>query len=191
MAASRGKCVPVWEWETNDPGIFVPYDEEASNFIELEMNRGRQSADLSQVNDSQSAWTIDFPSMTQMSSYQGRKRTIRRKLYPKDCLIGVGIVWEFISDLDWQQFDVATSSKIEDHYNVGTKQLDLQPSLGLDLTINFATMTLRSRAYYSVKRIRRRQLQVPYVGGSVGGQIPMVIPASRLPPISKGNMPND
>ena len=72
MAASRGKYVVVWEWETNDPGIFVPYDEEASNFIELEKNRGQQSADLSQVHHSQSAWTVDFPSMTQTSSYYGK-----------------------------------------------------------------------------------------------------------------------
>ena len=89
-----------------------------------------------------------------------------------------------MSDLDWQQFDVATSSRIEDHHNVGSKQLDLQPSLGLDLTIDFATMTLRSRGYFSVKPIRRRQLQVPYVGGSAGGQIPVVLPARHLP---KGN----
>ena len=72
MAASSGKYVVVWEWETNDPGIFAPYDEEASNFIELEMNRGRQNADLSHVNDSQSAWTVDFSSMTQISSYYGK-----------------------------------------------------------------------------------------------------------------------
>ena len=71
-------CVVVWEWEANDPGIFVPFHEKASNLIEQEKCFGSSLVSLSKLGNRFSAWTIDLTSMTQKSSYYGKIFFIRK-----------------------------------------------------------------------------------------------------------------
>ncbi|XP_065054511.1 probable E3 ubiquitin-protein ligase DTX2 isoform X1 [Rhopilema esculentum] len=162
------KCVVVWEWETNDPGIFVPYHEKASNLIEQEKCLGSSLVSLSKLGNPFSAWTIDLTSMTQKSSYFGRLRKVKRSLYPDDCLIAFGIVWEFHSDLGWQQFGVLTSSCIEDGYNTGTNDIDLKRFGHLNISISLTSMVAVNKKFQRASKLRRRQVKVPYIGGSVG-----------------------
>ena len=76
MASARSRSVVVWEWETNDIGLFVPYDELSSNLIERYFASGMLSVDLSQLGAKYSAWTVDMSSMKQHSTYYGNIRVI-------------------------------------------------------------------------------------------------------------------
>ena len=89
-------------------------------------------------------------------------------MYPDDCLIAFGIVWEFHSDLDWQQFDVLTSSCIEDGYNTGKEEIDLKRFGHLNISISLTSMVAVNKKFQKVNKLRRRQVKVPYIGGSVG-----------------------
>ena len=73
-----------------------------------------------------------------------------------------------MGDLDWQQFDVKTSAIIEDNYNDGGPNFDIEEFNSLPIAINLNSMTVRNKQTMSVKKIRRRMVQVPYIGGSVG-----------------------
>ena len=61
-----------------------------------------------------------------------------------------------------------TSAIIEDNYNDGRTCLDMKQLNSLPITIDFSSMTVKNHQNMSFKRIRRRTLQVPYIGGSVG-----------------------
>ena len=84
-----------------------------------------------------------------------------------------------MGDLDWQQFDVKTSAIIEDNYNVGGVSFDMNEYSSLPLAIDFSSMTVKNNQTLSVKRIRRRMVQVPYIGGSVG-PLPTSIMAQKM-----------
>ena len=71
MANSRSLCAVIWEWETNDNGVFVPYDELSSNLIETDFAAGKQLVNLSQLGPNYSAWTVDLSAMQQHSKYFG------------------------------------------------------------------------------------------------------------------------
>ena len=86
MASRRSQSVIVWEWETNENGIFVPYDELASNFIEKEFAFQKTTVDLSQLGPSYSAWTVDLSSMTQSSSFFGKQNLSSCDIFLHDML---------------------------------------------------------------------------------------------------------
>ena len=71
MAHRRSLFAVIWEWESNDNGIFVPYDELSSNVIETDFAAGKQFVNLSQLGSNYSAWTVDLTAMLQHSKYFG------------------------------------------------------------------------------------------------------------------------
>lgn len=100
----------------------------------------------------------------------GRERVIRRNLYPGDSLIAFGIVWEYHDDLDWQQFDVRSSSILEDSRNIGDTNIDLQQGNGFNINVNLTSMMMRDSLTNRSSQIRRRKLNVPYTCVSINPQ---------------------
>ena len=109
--------------------------------------------------------------------FEGRKRNIQRTTYSTNLPIAYGVVWEFLSDLDWQQFDVRTSAIIEQNYSNGETTLAMEEVNDSPVVIDFSSMVVRNNQTMSLKRVKRRVLQVPYIGGSVG-------------PLSTSNLPH-
>jgi len=75
--------------------------------------------------------------------------------------IAYGVVWEFLRDIDWQQFDVSTSANIEQNYRNGETTLAMEEVNDSPLVIDFSSMVVRNNQTMSWKRVQRRALQVP------------------------------
>ena len=69
-----------------------------------------------------------------------------------------------------------TSAIIEQNYSNGETTLAMEEVNSLPLVLDFSSMIARNNQNMSLKRVRRRLLQVPYIGGSVGPLSPSNLP---------------
>ena len=117
----------VWEFQADIPGMHAPFSDKVSNFIEEKYSLNQNTlVDLQQIEPTLKDFSIDTGRMVQLNASNGSQRKIRRSLYNRTSSLGIGIAWEWMTDLGWVTYDVDTLDVIEDAFSNNVSEGDLR-----------------------------------------------------------------
>ncbi|XP_030830903.1 E3 ubiquitin-protein ligase DTX4 isoform X2 [Strongylocentrotus purpuratus] len=153
--------VVVWEW-FSDHGRWRAYDP--SVVVELEAAHGRQATlALGNVDPALSSYEIDFTAMQQYRTTSGNARPIRRRQLPGSSPAGQGVEWQWEDNSGWIQYDLDTSTIVEDAYKQNLPSIDLSKTkCHLPYIIDYTQMMQVRRTSGFKRKLRRVVLVETY-----------------------------
>ncbi|XP_041455804.1 E3 ubiquitin-protein ligase DTX1-like [Lytechinus variegatus] len=153
--------VVVWEW-FSDHGRWRAYDP--SVVVELEAAYGRETTlALADVDPALSSYEIDFSAMQQYRTTSGNARPIRRRTLPGSSPAGQGVEWQWEDNSGWIQYDLDTSTIVEDAYSKKLHSIDLSRTrCHLPYIIDFTQMMQIRRTSGFKRKLRRVVLAESY-----------------------------
>lgn len=115
----------VWEFQSDIPGMFAPFSDKVSNYLEEQYTQNNFMVDLQGIDPSLKDFSIDIGKMIQIQKVKMTQRQIRRVLYDSQTVLGTGIAWEWMTDLGWITYDIDTLDAIETAFSRNEGELDL------------------------------------------------------------------
>ncbi|XP_071495239.1 E3 ubiquitin-protein ligase DTX4-like [Diadema antillarum] len=153
--------VVVWEW-FSDHGRWRAYDPAV--VVGLEAAYGRdETVSLGDIEPALSSYEIDFAAMQQVRTSTGNARPIRRRELPASSPAGKGVEWQWEDSSGWIQYDLDTSTIMEDAYNNRLPLVDLSKTkCHLPYTVDFTQMMQIRRTSGFKRALRRVVLDTAY-----------------------------
>lgn len=142
---SRG--VIVWEYMGDIPGLYAPYSDKVSNYIEEQYNKNPLcTIELKNIDPILKSYDVDLTAKKQIHKATASQREIRRTIYDLKSTIGKGVVWEWLTDQGWVTYDIESLDAIEDAFAKSEDELDLAT-----LTFKLPNIVLVQKGYQKNK----------------------------------------